>query len=322
MKFLVIQTAFIGDAILATAVLEKIHTFYPKVQIDYLIRKGNEQLFDNHPFINKLWIWNKKRNKLKSQIDLILQIRKVKYDYIINCQRYLSSGIFSIFSGANETVGFDKNPVSFLFTKIVKHHFDGTHEVARNQKLIAFLTNNLASKPRLYPPLLILENRSFVTISPSSVWFTKQFPEHKWIEFIDKLPLDIEIYLLGAANDKSYNEHIIQKSTRKTGIFNKAGLYSLLDSAALMQKAKMNYVNDSAPMHLCSAVNAPVCVVYCSTVSEFGYGPLSDISHIVETKEALSCRPCGIHGHKTCPEMHFKCAKTIDIERLIHILET
>jgi heptosyltransferase II len=85
LKFLVIQTAFIGDAILATAVLEKIHAFYPEAQIDYLIRKGNEQLFDYHPFIRKLWIWDKKKNKLKNQLDLILQIRKVKYDYVINC---------------------------------------------------------------------------------------------------------------------------------------------------------------------------------------------------------------------------------------------
>jgi len=41
-KFLVIQTAFIGDVVLATGILEKLHHFYPDAEIDLLVRKGNE----------------------------------------------------------------------------------------------------------------------------------------------------------------------------------------------------------------------------------------------------------------------------------------
>jgi len=41
-KILVIQTAFIGDAILATGVLEKLHRHFPESKIDFLVRKGNE----------------------------------------------------------------------------------------------------------------------------------------------------------------------------------------------------------------------------------------------------------------------------------------
>jgi heptosyltransferase-2 len=49
-KFLVIQTAFIGDAVLATALVEKLHQFYPEANIDFLVRKGNEGLFATPPF--------------------------------------------------------------------------------------------------------------------------------------------------------------------------------------------------------------------------------------------------------------------------------
>ncbi|WP_239512993.1 glycosyltransferase family 9 protein, partial [Klebsiella aerogenes] len=63
-----------------------------------------------------------------------------------------------------------------------------------------------------------------------------------------------------------------------------------------MKDAIMNYVNDSAPMHFCSAVNAPVDAIYCSTIPAFGYGPLSDKSYIIETKQPLACKPCGLHG--------------------------
>ena len=75
----------------------------------------------------------------------------------------------------------------------------------------------------------------------------------------------------------------------------------------------MNYVLDSGPLHICSAMNAPVTAIFCSTSPAFGFGPLSDISIVVEPQEKLSCRPCGAHGHKKCPEGHFKCGN-IDIE--------
>jgi heptosyltransferase-2 len=96
---------------------------------------------------------------------------------------------------------------------------------------------------------------------------------------------------------------------------NLAGTLSFLQSAALMEKAAMNYVNDSAPLHLASAMNAPVTAVFCSTVPAFGFGPLSDKSHIVEC-ENLYCRPCGLHGKPSCPEGHFRCAMDIDLSKL------
>jgi heptosyltransferase-2 len=87
-----------------------------------------------------------------------------------------------------------------------------------------------------------------------------------------------------------------------------------------MKDAVMNYVNDSAPLHFASAVNAPTTAVYCSTVPSFGFGPLSDKSYIVEKTESLYCRPCGLHGYKACPEGHFRCAFEIRDEQLLETL--
>jgi len=70
-KFLVIQTAFIGDVVLATGILEKLHLFYPDAEIDLLVRKGNEGLFSNHPFLYKLLIWDKKKNKYKNLFEIL-----------------------------------------------------------------------------------------------------------------------------------------------------------------------------------------------------------------------------------------------------------
>jgi ADP-heptose:LPS heptosyltransferase len=81
-----------------------------------------------------------------------------------------------------------------------------------------------------------------------------------------------------------------------------------------MKLATMNYVNDSAPLHLASAMNAPVTAFFCSTIPEFGFGPLSENNQIIQTEEKLNCRPCGLHGKKVCPEGHFKCGTEINIK--------
>ena len=64
-------------------------------------------------------------------------------------------------------------------------------------------------------------------------------------------------------------------------------------------------------------MNAPVVAIYCSTIPDFGYGPLSDQSFIVQTKAELSCRPCGVHGKKDCPLGHFNCAMFIEMKQLV-----
>ena len=84
-----------------------------------------------------------------------------------------------------------------------------------------------------------------------------------------------------------------------------------------MQGARMNYVNDSAPMHLCSAMNAPTTAVFCSTVPAFGFGPLADHSRIAEIRGVLECRPCNLHGRPACPLGHFRCAHDILINDIV-----
>lgn len=325
-KFLIIQTAFIGDVVLATSLIEKLHKHFPDAQIDFLLRKGNESLLTGHPFLHEVLIWDKKKNKFFNLFKLLRLIRKKKYDTVINVQRFAATGILTAFSGAREKIGFDKNPFRFLFTKKIKHIIsDGKiakHEIERNHDLIKDLTNDVAEKPRLYHSFAdeafvgIYKSGNYITISPASVWFTKQFPKEKWISFLNKIPPSYIVYLLGSQTDLSLAEEI-KSSTIHKNVVNLCGRLSFLQSAVLMKDAVMNYVNDSAPLHFASAVNAPVTAVYCSTLPSFGFGPLSEKSFIIETKEKLSCRPCGLHGQKACPLGHFKCAYTIQDEQLL-----
>ncbi|MFL5731151.1 MAG: glycosyltransferase family 9 protein [Cytophagaceae bacterium] len=327
-KILIIQTAFLGDVILASPIIEKLHAFFPEARLDFLVRKGNESLLDEHPYLSRIFILDKKI-KFRSIADNIRKIRKENYDLVVNAQRFATSGLITVLSGARHTVGFSKNPFSFFFTEKISHEISksgGKHEVDRNIDLIKAFTDDRRVRPRLYATQKdrdsssIYKGMAYLCIAPASVWFTKQFPKEKWIEFIDQLPIDIKVYLLGAPSDKELCREIAASSNHP-GVLNLAGKLSLLASAELMKDAVINYVNDSAPLHLASEANAPVCAVYCSTVPEFGFGPLSEFSRVVELQKPLYCRPCNLHGYKKCPEGHFKCALDIQISQLNEVLQ-
>ncbi|OHX65828.1 glycosyltransferase family 9 protein [Flammeovirga pacifica] len=324
-KFLVIQTAFIGDVIMATAVVEKLIKFYPDAEIDFVVRNGNEGLLRNNPHVNEVIIWNKKENKNKNLWRVSMEIRRRRYDRVINLQRYFSTGLMTFLSGAKSKVGFEQNPLSSTFT-ITKPHVMGegraveNHEVSRYLSLIEDITDNVFVGPKMYPREIDYEKAQFqkpyVTIAPSSVWYTKQYHKDKWVELIKRIPVEIAVVMIGGPSDAKLCDEIAIAAERE-GIYNWSGKFSFLQSAALMKGAEMNYVNDSAPQHMASAMNAPVTAIFCSTIPELGFGPLSSNSKIVEVKEKLSCRPCGLHGLKSCPEGHFKCSMDINTDELL-----
>ena len=343
---LLIQTAFIGDVILMTALLEYLAWNEPGTPVDVLVRRGNEGLLAGHPHVRQVLIWDKKHRKYAALWDLLRQIRASKYGRVVTLQRFASTGFLTAFSGAPERVGFAKNPLSRFLTRRAPHVIgDGTHEVERNlslikseelkvksakaedTKLLTFNSSLLTEfPPRLYPsaddeaavaPYAALG--AYICIAPTSVWFTKQYPEAKWLELLAALPPNLRVYLLGGPPDVAACERLAAASSRGN-VTSLAGKIGILASAALMRGAVMNYVNDSAPLHLCSAVGAPVTAIFCSTVPAFGFGPLAPVSFVVETREPLACKPCGLHGHGACPLGHFRCAYGIELGQLLATL--
>ncbi|TGE22875.1 glycosyltransferase family 9 protein [Hymenobacter metallicola] len=327
---LLIQTAFIGDVILATALLEYLHQTEPDTPVDFLVRKGNEGLVQDHPHVRRVLIWDKKKDKYRGLWHLLQQIREADYQRVVTLQRFASTGFLTAFSGAPERVGFDKNPLAFRFTRTIPHVIGpGVHEVSRNLHLLDPAYDGPLTLPRLYPTAAdeaaaaqaaeFSHGQPYICIAPTSVWFTKQFPREQWVKLLRALPAKYAVFLLGGPPDVAECEQLLA-ATSRPGVVNLAGKLSLLASAALMRGAVLNYVNDSAPMHLCSAQSAPTCAIYCSTVPFFGFGPLSPFSRVVELREELACKPCGLHGYRKCPLNHFHCAHGIETSQLLSAL--
>ncbi len=324
-KVLIIQTASLGDVILATATAHSVRTLYPDARISFLVKDSCADVLKDNPVIDNLIVWNKKQHKYRNLYAVLKEIRREKFDAVINFQRFFSSGFITAFSKARIRAGFSNNPMSLLFNRKVKHQLNGLHETERNLALAKMCFPDLQfSKPVIAvskpsdSQILSFSEQRYITIFPGSLWPTKQFPKKSWIDFLSKTPADLKVIIAGSMADRIQGDEIL--SSRPHNTLNLCGKMSILESAWLMKNASMNFTNDSAPTHIASAVNAPVATIFCSTVPRFGFTPLSDKSHVIENQGKLPCRPCGIHGHRTCPEKHFNCGHKIEISQLTELI--
>ncbi len=281
------------------------------------------------PTIEKTWVWDKKGGKTRNLFKLIRELRKLDFDMVFNLHRHFNSGLVATLMKSPVKVGFKQNPLSFFYTRKINHQIPdprGWHEVQRNLELIP--DYQIVDNSKTYKPELPLQEKNFqkvgpylrgdyFVIAPASVWFTKAWSEEKFKELTQELVKRGNVYFIGAPGDKDLCDRIRMNHPHT---LNLCGDLNLLDSAALMKSSKRVFVNDSAPLHLASAVNAKTTAIFCSTVPQFGYTPLADDSEVVDVGNSLSCRPCGLHGHKNCPLGHFKCSTAIEIQRVLETI--
>jgi len=326
---LIIQTAFIGDTILASHFARAIKDKFPDSKIHFLLRKGNEAVIQGLPTIERTWIWDKKGSKFKNLIKLIIELRQIKFDMVFNLHRHFNSGLFTALMKSPFKAGFVQNPLSYFYTYKVNHQIPdprGYHEVQRNLELIPDF--KIENNSKIYKPELPIQPKNiekvssylvedYFVVAPASIWFTKALSEKKFQELTHHLVKLGKVYFIGADSDKNLCERIRGNIPNTENL---CGKLSLLDSAVLMKNARRVIVNDSAPLHLASCMNAKTTAIFCSTIPAFGYTPLADDSLVVDVGESLGCRPCGLHGHQACPMGHFKCSEEIEIKRILETI--
>lgn len=326
-KFLIIQTAFIGDVVLATVLADALKKKHPDAEVHFLLKKGHESLLENHPSVDRIFSWDKKNGKYRNLFRLIAELRKARYTEIFNLQRFFSSGLITVLSRAERRSGFDKNPLSFFFKKKIPHRIPdfrngrALHEVERNLLFIQEPGSEIP-RPTLYPSeqdrqkiQSLIEGKAYFVVAPSSIWFTKQWPMEKWKDLLMRLPLTHRVFLVGSAAEK---EKVSALENIHPDTANLCGELSMMQTVALMKKADHVFTNDSAPLHFASAANARHTAVFTSTIPDFGFGPLSEHARIAQTTLNLDCRPCGLHGKRSCPRKHFKCAMSITANQVFN----
>ena len=289
--------------------------YWPDAVVDLVAKPETAILFKHHPRIRRVYTLDKSdhKSKYESLMDLVKQIRPVKYNLAFSLQHSFTSLLLMILSGIKIRVGFYHQKLLTIKIKPPK----GLHVRQRyllfmkpfTDRVFSDSTHLYLTSEEINVADKILErnnsgNKKIIGFAPGSVRETKKWPFSYWSELLVLLKdRDFEIVFIGSPAERELCESIINE----TGLdaYNAAGELNLLESAALIKKLDLLICNDSAPLHLGNAVNTPVFAFFGPTVKAFGCYPYREQDKILEID--LSCRPCGKHGHDRCPLRHFKC---------------
>ncbi len=323
-KLLILQTAFIGDVILATPLAQAAHEILAPCEVHFMAIPGAANLLEKNPYLQRVWIYDK-RGKQRGARGLWLlarQLREEKFDLAIVPHRSLRSALLVWLARIPQRIGFDRSAGAFLFTKRVPYL--EKHEVERNLDLL----RSLAAVASRFKPAVFWNKsdearvasfkknafKNRIALAPGSVWATKRWPRENFTALARKLidELGATVFLLGGKDDEELCRQI--QSEAGASCSNTAGQLSLRQSAALLNDCAVLVSNDSAPTHLGVATQCRVITIFGPTVPRFGFAPFG-AGHAVIEKD-LPCRPCSAHGTRTCPIGTHACMQEITVEEV------
>ncbi len=327
-RYLIIQTAFLGDTILVEPLVETLKVNDPSSEIGVLITPDNEPVFSQNNLVDYIITYDKSRseNTIFDFFRKVKSLRAVNFDVIISPHRSFRSALLAYLSGSERRIGFRNADLSVLYTDTVKRK-DRVHEVDRNLSLVEPLGfDRKVRKIKLYysrsdegvihglkEAYGIRNSDKIVVVNPTSTWPTKRWPKERFRELAKRLAGDgYFVVLIGKDKDSELMEFI---RDGKRNIVNVGGNTTLKELFAIIDAADLLISNDSAPIHIASAFNTPTVEIFGPTLPEFGFTPLSDRHRILEVK-GLSCRPCGKHGGMYCRKGHFRCMMDIGVDEV------
>ena len=328
MKTVIIQTAFIGDVVLCSSLVEAL--FKEGICVSLVVRPEAAAVFEKDARVARVHVYDKhgKDGGIKGILSVTRRLGPEEYDTAVIPHRSLRSALLARFARIPERIGFDNSSGSRLFTRKVEYK-KAEHEVVRNHALLTPLgiscsppapavntsQEDKRAADNLFEHAGIDNNDIVVGFAPGSKWFTKQWGVERFqklAELITATPR-CKVVCFGSNDEKGIGDEI---SRRNPGnIYNAIGLLGLMESAAALKKVRVVVTNDNGLMHLAAAVKASAVAIFGPTVTEFGFSPWGNNHTILERE--VYCRPCSIHGTKSCPEKHFRCMKEIEPEEVL-----
>lgn len=327
-KILVIQTAFLGDAVLTLPMLQELRKKFPTARIDVAAIPSTSMVFEHSPSVNDVIIFDKrgKHKFFTGMIKFAGELKNKNYTKIYSPHRSFRTAILVLMTRVRETYGFTNSSLMHIYKNLIEYRPDH-HEVQRNLALAGadISDNNWKVIPQLRIPEDVKKNiedflsgnnlKNFIVIAPGSIWKTKIYPPEYYSKIIEHFSKKgMNILLAGGKDDVDLCGSL--KNNTSGNVISVAGKFSIIETVELLKHADLLICNDSAPTHLGQSADIPVLTLYCSTTAEIGFYPFNEKSSYL-SYDSLFCKPCGIHGRTECPIKTFACGYKLTPEAVI-----
>lgn len=303
---------------LTTPIYRELRKVYPDSRLTLLTSEGFGRVLENNPHLDEIIYHHRKetRNDLEKLID---QLRLQKFDLIYDIHNSLRS----------RWIGWQlkrhaPKPEHWLIEKRTLarelqirfgwgQFFNGKSQREQwLEPLRRHHTGALSTKTELFPSVADknyvkawlnqndLQDKPFVCIGASASFPLKCWPLKNFKQLIENIiQSGISVVLVGT-NGEIETEELAEYFRGSQNVFCAAGIFTILQSAALLEMANAVVANDTSIIHLAEAMRTPSIALFGPTVKEFGYAPMLAQSRLIETDLALRCRPCSRTGKGTC----------------------
>ncbi len=323
-----IQTAFLGDVVLTTPLLAALAERHGPV--DVVTTPAAAPLLETHPAVRRVVPYDK-RGRDRGWRGLRALARRLaaeRYERAYLPHRSLRTAALARLARIPARTGFHDG-WRLLYTEVKPHPPVGRlHESARLLALAGEAPGAYA--PRLHPTAEDARaaadllagagvGEPFVALAPGSIWGSKRWPHYAAL--VQRLGGRVPVVAVGGPEDAGLGEEIVGAVGRSGGrAVNACGRLSLRGSAALIGRAALLVTNDSAPLHLATAMGTPIVALFGPTIPAFGFGPLTPGDRALGL-EGLACRPCSPHGPPRCPLGHHRCLRDLGPEVVAAAIE-
>ncbi len=195
MKVLVIQQKMIGDVLTCSILCEEIKKKKPTYEVSYLVNSNTVPVLENNPYIDKLVVFTPEyRNSKLKLLKFLLEIRKNKYDIIIDAYSKLESNLITIFSGTKIKISYSKHYSKFIYNNslIQKNKTFTNAGLAIERRLQLIEALNINSDFKTFPQLYITKEEKEKSI--------KLLKQHN----VDSTKKNIMISIIGSSENKTY----------------------------------------------------------------------------------------------------------------------
>jgi heptosyltransferase-2 len=320
MNALIIETAFLGDAIISLGLAHEIKRVQPSARVTYLVRPGVDEVIVCSPDVDQVITFDKHgaERGIAGVETKAKELNAFGLDTLFLLHASRRSQALSARLDCKVKIGFEAMTHAAL-----------THPVAdagwlnRYQRTILLLRAiapeaDITSLPKIHPPPapqiqpFFEQWKKCVVLAPGSAWETKKWGDEKFLQLAQILTEnEIGVIIIGGEEERALAINI-RDVCREQTVLDLAGHASFLVSMAAIECVSLLVANDSAPTHAAVAVGTKVLTIFGPTVPAFGFAPPEGTGGVIELP-GLWCRPCTPHGSRMCPIYTHECMKGIGV---------
>ncbi len=328
MNILIRMPNWIGDMVMATAVLADIRKKFPSASITAMCRRPLCDLLELDDSIDELFCFTKPANgflRRDERRNIIEKIQAGKYDLGILLAHSFSSAWWFWQGKVKRRIGFSKHMRGWMLSDALRLPAKGfEHEVDTYKRLLAPLGIPLSDTgPRLFVSAQEVEtskellyqrgyrkNSPLIGVNPGAAYGSaKCWPPERFRLLALKLLEKKEAYIVffGDSSTASLVKEICQGLPER--VIDLAGVTSLRELACIIKDCTLIVTNDSGPMHIAAAFHTPLVALFGST-DDRATGPYGQPQAVIHKRP--SCSPC---FKRVCP-IDFRCMKEISVEEV------